>query len=1061
MGLVPIANHLALIRDCYPPYSSSASPADLPLPVSNGLGKLSFYAINRPKKLPKVVSVLVERATKDHNSSGTKARQDLGVTVDVVRGLIIECGVSGKEGAGELIKTVAEEALRVAELALGGDVGKDGRAVRSKRDPEMEAKGASLFHAVATFLTSPFYGLNDGLGKQYLRCLSLLSALAQLQGPEHASSRYIALKALEAAARSDLLYTTASDYDRQIEELAPALLCNCLDVPVQDLRKQFNVSDAETRTSPLSSTISARKAAIISHPSSPPSDLDLASLAVPILRLITRRSDSSELVSLHSSISAWLDRYQSGELWHAQSQPLVEWLASSLLAASAPSYRPAVIGWWADQVGEIYDTGAQHKSITLLYVLANLLRGKTNILELGVGGVLNTLAELLVRRSKSGARTRPPTIHQGDSGEEQETNGALQPQLDYEKDPDPLTRPILSTISALASKIYYTDQLDDLVADLIDILRSLRREAGSSEGRPASGLSGEERTRAAVRLVVAMRLLIEEAHEGEGAVVGVATFNGKASAEKGKDKKGPPQPNGNAAPVSENGGGVVKRPPLPPPVDTDGTIRGPSVALGAMASNGSSSDDSFIIRGKKESSERPTIVADDQAPLDALGRPLIRVSPTGQRNRVSPRTFEKSLFLLTEGNAILRGEYARAAVTYLERELDVEGAGQTATLSPDLASFWRQLHTAIYTLATSPSLSSASSASHQDLVHNSNHPLTGVHSQRSLRRLSIPSADSPAVSAPPSTTSYPVTSYDYSSLLSLVRAAQRRASPSAVLEGVPVLLALDRAAAAWDEGGEGREKSGERAQATRETAAAGLREVGQAWGVKEVEQIAEEALQAMSPSVIPPFTASEPLEQPTFAASPSAAPAALYASVVVDALSLSAKLQTATGLDRTSLSSLLGAAWTVKAAQESRLASPGLPYFYGDGAASSRSVLQLPLSGTLRLSSDASTHGSATPSHGGIASMRTPSLADLQSSLSGSGSPGAGSVSGYGGRSARTSATPSIASTNGGGTLSTSGGGEGGTRRRTSRAKADVVLERVGRRRVTTASSYRSGFLSG
>ncbi|GAA5865100.1 hypothetical protein JCM1840_005740 [Sporobolomyces johnsonii] len=1056
MGLVPIANHLALIRDCYPPYSSSASPADLPLPVSNGLGKLSFYAINRPKKLPKIVSVLVERATKDHNSSGAKARQDLGVTVDIVRGLVVECGESGKEGAGELIKTVADEALRVAELALGGEVGKDGISVRSKRDPEMEAKGASLFHAVATFLTSPFYGLNDGLGKQYLRCLSLLSALAQLQSPEHASSRYIALKAVEAAARSDLLYTTASDYDRQIDELAPALLCNCLDVPVQELRKQFNVSDAETRTAPLSSTLSARKAAIISHPSSPPSDLDLASLAVPTLRLITRRSDSSELVSLHSSISAWLDRYHSGELWHVQSQPLVEWLASSLLAASAPSYRPAAIGWWVDQVGEIYDTEAQHKSVTLLYVLANLLRGKTNILGLGVGGVLNTLAELLVRRSKSGARTRPPTIVQ-EASDEKETNGALHPQPDYEKDPDPLARPILSTISALASKIYYTDQLDDLVADLIDILRSLRREAGSSEGRPASGLSGEERTRAAVRLVVAMRLLVEEAHKGEGAVVGVATSNGKASAEKGKAKEGTPQLNGSAAPVGEDGGDTIKRPSLPPPIDTDGTIRGTSVALGAIASNGSSSADSFTIRGKKESAERPTIVADDQAPLDALGRPLVRVSQTGQRNRVSPRTFKKSLFLLTEGNVTLRGEYARAAIVYLEHELDVEGAGQTASLSPDLASFWRQLHTAIYTLATSPSLSTSSCISQ----HDPTHPLTRVRSQRSLRRLSTASTHSPNVSAPPPPTSSPVTPCDYSSLLSLVRAAQRRSSPSAVLEGVPVLLALDRAATAWDEGRDGREKSGERAQASRETAAAGLREVGRAWDVKEVEQVAEEALQAMSPSVIPPFTASVPTEQPTFVASPSAAPAALYASMVVDALALSDKLQTATGLDRTSLSSLLGAAWTVEAAQESRLASPGLSYACGDRAGSSRSVLHLPLNGTLRLSSGASTHGSATPSRGGIASMRTPSLADLQSSLSGSGSPAAGSVSGYGGRSTRTSTAPSIASTNGGGTLSTYGGGEGGTRRRTSRAKADVVLERVGRRRVHTASSQRSGFLSG
>jgi hypothetical protein len=141
MGLIPRSNHLVLIKECYPPApSSSTSPSDpIPPPVSNGLGKLSFYAVNRPKKLPKVVNVLLERATKDKHSSGAKARQDLGVTLEIIKGLIVECGESGKDGAGELIKAVAEEALKAAELGLSGGEGKG-----KHRDPEMEAKGATL-----------------------------------------------------------------------------------------------------------------------------------------------------------------------------------------------------------------------------------------------------------------------------------------------------------------------------------------------------------------------------------------------------------------------------------------------------------------------------------------------------------------------------------------------------------------------------------------------------------------------------------------------------------------------------------------------------------------------------------------------------------------------------------------------------------------------------------------------------------------------------------------------------------------------------------------------------
>lgn len=217
MGLLSTPNHQALIRDCYPPHSSSSSSSQgsLPQPVSNALSKLTFYAVNRPAKIPKVVAALVERATKARAGSSThKSRQDLAVTVEILRALVVECGESGKDGAGELIKgAIAEDALRVAEMALGGEGAKDGLVAttaqikREKRDPEMEARGASLvrletgkrdhglladkltlaqFLAFATFLTPPFVGVADGVGRHYLRCLSLLSGLAQLQAPGQA-----------------------------------------------------------------------------------------------------------------------------------------------------------------------------------------------------------------------------------------------------------------------------------------------------------------------------------------------------------------------------------------------------------------------------------------------------------------------------------------------------------------------------------------------------------------------------------------------------------------------------------------------------------------------------------------------------------------------------------------------------------------------------------------------------------------------------------------------------------------------------------------------------------
>ena len=52
------------------------------------------------------------------------------------------------------------------------------------------------------------------------------------------SSREIALTALKGAVASELLYAQASQYDSQIEEIVPALLYNCLDIPTAELHEQ-------------------------------------------------------------------------------------------------------------------------------------------------------------------------------------------------------------------------------------------------------------------------------------------------------------------------------------------------------------------------------------------------------------------------------------------------------------------------------------------------------------------------------------------------------------------------------------------------------------------------------------------------------------------------------------------------------------------------------------------------------------------------------------------------------------------------------------------------------
>ncbi|GAA6024288.1 hypothetical protein JCM11491_006495 [Sporobolomyces phaffii] len=1076
MGLIPRSNHLVLIKDCYPPApSSSAASEPIPPPVSNALGKLSFYAVNRPKKLPKVFGVLLERATKDRHSSGVKARQDLAVTLDIIRGVLVECGENGKDGAGELVKAVAEEALKAAELALSGD----GNSRSKKRDPEVEAKGAALFGTIATLLTPPFFGLQEGFGKQYLRCLSLISDIAQLQGPEAASSRLVALKALEAAAKSDILYQTANDFELQVEYLAPALVANCYPTPAPELRKLFNASDAETGTSRLSPSLASRKPPSISAPSSPPSQHELASVAAPTLRLLARLADSSQLLSLHTAMSLFLNRYRGGELWHGNSQPFVEWLASSLLAASAPSYRPGVVQWWVDQVREINETEAQHKSVTLLYVLATLLRGKTNLHGLGVGGVLNTLGELLIRRAKlsSSIRSKPPpspTTALSPSGSHAPPTDAAftseRHDVDYPRDRDLLTRPILSTISALSSKIYYADQLDNLVSDVIELAKGLRL---GEEG----GSATEEKVAAATKLVVAMRLLLEEAHKGHGRIEGVDGHTPE-DARTSKTGRVPRDAAVSDAGTIKNRLSSDNNPLsnsasfLPPPVVSDQPLRSNGLVLGPTTptSNGADFDDVFTVRGKKEATEhQPSIVADDGARLDALGRPLGHPAAVGHRNRVSPRTFEKSLFLLTTGDSVLRAEYVKAAVVYLNKELDFETMEEGSTLPPDLSYFWKLLHSNCFLLATSASLSSTPRHSRPTTANSSAdlfHPLTRVRSQRSLRGMSLDST----ASRPPTinttnlaTPSGPASPFDYSSITYLLETVHRLGSATAALEGVPMLLALDRHAEEWGKGTDGREKSNERFQASREVVAFSIRQIGQSWRVREVEQLGNEAVESMVPSVLPPFGTIHHA-QTSFAARAVAAPASVDSQTVVDALAFSESLQAATGLDRTSLAALLGANWSPELASRARSSSFVSPYSNGVGNGPSRSVLQLPLGSSVRIPSNASTYTTTSPPSRGPGSIRTPSLADLQASLVGARGGEGGSPIGT--RSARQSQTPSLSGTsaNGGSRVTsssafTAGSGASPSKRRTNKMSPETLLASVGRSargRTTTMGSVAS-----
>lgn len=488
--------------------------------------------------------------------------------------------------------------------------------------------------------------------------------------------------------------------------------------------------------------------------------MKLASSAVTSLRAISRLSHGVQLSSKLTAMGSWLDRYKNGALW--KQSDFIEWLGSSGIAASPVQYRAGVVGWWVDQVVEIDDTEATTKSETLLRTLAHILGGPTSLVGLGIGSVLSQLTSLIVQRASLG-------------------------------DEDPLFSPLLATISSLASShIYYVDQLNDVVADLVDSIRSVKEGSGV-----AARLGRGERKRAMRQLVGALRQVLVEAEKGDEEVKVAIPLNGSSA-------------NGtNGTTAAE---ASTSRPPLPE--DSEGTIRGNGVLLGVGQAEG--------LKSKKEASSS----------LDAMGRPIMRVAGAGRRSRISPEVFQDSLFLLTDADATIRDDYERALLVYLEKEMDVGpvASDDEPTLDPshEIARFCRELHLAIYELATSPILGpdapNFSLAGHQSSTVNPSRS----SSLKSSRRLSTSSrlADAHATA----------TAADYAALAAIVEAVQLRRSAEAVMEGAPVLVALERSVKKW----EGEMQGVERAQACSEIAARGLGAIGDAWSIAEVRRIADE-----------------------------------------------------------------------------------------------------------------------------------------------------------------------------------------------------------------------------
>lgn len=508
-------------------------------------------------------------------------------------------------------------------------------------------------------------------------------------------------------------------------------------------------------------------------------------------------------------MSTFFDRHSQGIIWEDVS--FIHWLALSGLAATPAQYRAAIVQWWTEQVVAARGGKVEKKHLTLVETLRDILKGPTSLLGLGIGNVLNQLVKLVVLRSTLGPSTTSVKGEKEASGEEED--GFI-----------PL---VIQAISALGSHIYYLEQMNDLVSDLIDTIRLVKNGRGGVGGGVSTDNLLEElqRTKALRVLVVALRELLKEARG-----VGRALANGNG-VEKDKVNLKPSLNRSTTAKpgiVVEEGGTVIGteengtvRPGL---FEGEGTVKGGEIHLDRQA---------------------PDLAVNS---LDEVGeglprRPSIQISRIGRQQSpaVSPEVFKESLFLLTEVDSLLRKEYEVTLLGFVRYELEAamgrRGGGESS--ADDVPRFLAELHSTIFQLATSststtrsphhsPSASASTWAEHepsQSSSSSSPNPsdqtshLSSKSSRRNSSLLRNP-AKLPCLATPT----------DYASLREIFTLVQSCSQSSvALLAGLPMLIALEKESASWAEGEE--EKGPARSQACRELVAHGLVAMGKTWGI--------------------------------------------------------------------------------------------------------------------------------------------------------------------------------------------------------------------------------------
>jgi hypothetical protein len=485
--------HQVLVLKCYPKFQKNNAEVKA---NSSELSYLLYYASTRRSKLQKVGDFLDKRATKEVWKGSTGSVQ---VTLQIVRALIEKCPRD--------LPLYACAVLRVL------------RTILSSGDVTMIEESVPVFEALCAHQDPAALAADQDYIKRYDEIVQLYARLASkttakatkapVSWPVAVQYRTAGLRALKAVAASESL---ASETGRQLAVIIPAILNNMYagsGTYLRQLERREGATDDHEKELALrrrQSVATARTdedeggdpdaAAGTTEDADKLAEEKIGVLALQALRCIFQGVNRGQLRPATSAVLDFIgtDAKTAQLSVHSQSHSWSTALMAMICAWAPVQDRYAIlVGAVESLVRSPIVEDDLERQLVLATVIDHLLASTINFIGLSVMDVLVGLIShvlLLLQLGGPGSAIQPhhqqttSVLSEKDVEGRDSSNHLSAVVMEVVKEPSQIRVQLLDTVQKcmadLATHVYYTDQISDMVEAILSRLKPSRFSSISS-----------------------------------------------------------------------------------------------------------------------------------------------------------------------------------------------------------------------------------------------------------------------------------------------------------------------------------------------------------------------------------------------------------------------------------------------------------------------------------------------------------------------------------------------------------------------------------------------------